>query len=67
MNNRLPIREMPLQDRYANSIQNLQQLENWTSFLYSINDFTELDASSQSEALDELDELGFKTNHEREK
>ncbi|UXS30067.1 NAD-dependent DNA ligase LigA [Staphylococcus delphini] len=36
-------------------------------FLYSINDFTELDASSQSEALDELDELGFKTNHEREK
>lgn len=36
-------------------------------FLYSINDFTELDASTQSEALDELDELGFKTNHEREK
>ncbi|PCF78103.1 DNA ligase (NAD(+)) LigA [Staphylococcus intermedius] len=36
-------------------------------FLYSINDFTELDASTQSEALDELDALGFKTNHEREK
>ncbi|PTF67364.1 NAD-dependent DNA ligase LigA [Staphylococcus chromogenes] len=34
-------------------------------FLYSINDFTELDATSQSEALTELDELGFKTNPER--
>ena len=34
-------------------------------FLYSINDFTELDAASQSEALAELDELGFKTNPER--
>ncbi|WP_194746359.1 NAD-dependent DNA ligase LigA [Staphylococcus chromogenes] len=34
-------------------------------FLYSINDFTELDATSQSEALTELDELGFKTNSER--
>ncbi|MCS4486898.1 NAD-dependent DNA ligase LigA [Staphylococcus americanisciuri] len=34
-------------------------------FLYSINDFTELDATSQSEALAELDDLGFKTNQER--
>lgn len=34
-------------------------------FLYSINDFTELDATSQSEALTELDQLGFKTNPER--
>ncbi|KIX90471.1 NAD-dependent DNA ligase LigA [Staphylococcus microti] len=34
-------------------------------FLYSINDFTELDATSQSEALAELDQLGFKTNQER--
>ncbi|PTH01202.1 NAD-dependent DNA ligase LigA [Staphylococcus chromogenes] len=34
-------------------------------FLYSINDFTELDATSQSEALTELDELDFKTNPER--
>ncbi|MGV3188260.1 NAD-dependent DNA ligase LigA [Staphylococcus chromogenes] len=34
-------------------------------FLYSINDFTELDATSQSEALTDLDELGFKTNPER--
>lgn len=34
-------------------------------FLYSINDFTELDATSQSEALTELDELGFKTNPKR--
>ncbi|MBA8779217.1 NAD-dependent DNA ligase LigA [Staphylococcus schleiferi subsp. coagulans] len=36
-------------------------------FLYSINDFTELDATTQSEALDELDRLGFKTNPERRK
>lgn len=36
-------------------------------FLYSINDFTELDATTQSEALDELDTLGFKTNPERRK
>ncbi|ARJ50176.1 NAD-dependent DNA ligase LigA [Staphylococcus lutrae] len=35
-------------------------------FLYSINDFTELDATTQSEALDELDLLGFKTNPERQ-
>lgn len=34
-------------------------------FLYSINDFTELDATTQSEALSELDGLGFKTNLER--
>ncbi|MBI5974750.1 NAD-dependent DNA ligase LigA [Staphylococcus canis] len=36
-------------------------------FIYSINDLTELDATSQSEALDQLDDLGFKTNHNREK
>ncbi|MBH9580634.1 DNA ligase [Staphylococcus felis] len=36
-------------------------------FIYSINDFTELDATSQSEALDKLDQLGFKTNQERSK
>ncbi|MCG7339882.1 NAD-dependent DNA ligase LigA [Staphylococcus sp. ACRSN] len=35
-------------------------------FLYSVNDFTQFNAVSQSEALDELDELGFKTNHERQ-
>ncbi|MGV3244363.1 NAD-dependent DNA ligase LigA [Staphylococcus sp. 11261D007BR] len=34
-------------------------------FMYSINDLTELDATSQSEALNQLDQLGFKTNHER--
>ncbi len=34
-------------------------------FLYSVNDLRELDASSQSEALDTLDAIGFKTNHER--
>lgn len=34
-------------------------------FLYSVNDLRELDAVSQSEALDTLDKIGFKTNHER--
>lgn len=34
-------------------------------FLYSVNDLRELDAASQSEALDTLDDIGFKTNHER--
>ncbi|MEJ7274158.1 NAD-dependent DNA ligase LigA, partial [Staphylococcus epidermidis] len=34
-------------------------------FLYSINDFTDFEATTQSGALDELDQLGFKTNHER--
>ncbi|MHD0397313.1 NAD-dependent DNA ligase LigA [Staphylococcus simulans] len=34
-------------------------------FLYSVNDFTNFHATSQSEALDELDELGFKTNQNR--
>ncbi|RIP33111.1 NAD-dependent DNA ligase LigA [Staphylococcus gallinarum] len=36
-------------------------------FLYSVNDFTQFNAVSQSEALDELDELGFKTNQERQR
>ncbi|MCJ0911617.1 NAD-dependent DNA ligase LigA [Mammaliicoccus sciuri] len=35
-------------------------------FLYSVNDLTEIEADSQSEALNNLDELGFKTNKERE-
>lgn len=43
----------------------LAAARNLDIFLYSINDFTELDATSQSEALKELDELGFKTNPER--
>ncbi|MDN6062081.1 MAG: NAD-dependent DNA ligase LigA, partial [Staphylococcus simulans] len=34
-------------------------------FLYSVNDFTNLHATSQSEALDELEELGFKPNQNR--
>ncbi|MCT1688349.1 NAD-dependent DNA ligase LigA [Staphylococcus haemolyticus] len=34
-------------------------------FLYSVNDFTDFDATTQSGTLDELDRLGFKTNHER--
>ena len=36
-------------------------------FLYSVNDFTNFHAESQSEALDELDELGFKTNQNRKR
>ncbi|MDK8176448.1 NAD-dependent DNA ligase LigA [Staphylococcus simulans] len=36
-------------------------------FLYSVNDFTNFHATSQSEALDELDELGFKTNQNRKR
>src|SRR5699024_10752272 len=36
-------------------------------FLYSVNDFTQFNANTQSDALDELDELGFKTNQERER
>ncbi|CAM4273378.1 NAD-dependent DNA ligase LigA [Lacicoccus alkaliphilus] len=34
-------------------------------FLYSVNDLAQIDASTQSEALDILDDLGFKTNKER--
>ncbi|HDY9552429.1 TPA: NAD-dependent DNA ligase LigA [Staphylococcus argenteus] len=36
-------------------------------FIYSVNDFIDFDASSQSDALDELDKLGFKTNKNRER
>ncbi|GGB10626.1 NAD-dependent DNA ligase LigA [Macrococcus hajekii] len=34
-------------------------------FLYSVNDLRELNVQSQSAALDKLDDIGFKTNHER--
>ncbi len=34
-------------------------------FIYSVNDFTDFNACSQSEALDELDKLGFTTNKNR--
>ncbi|MDK7284043.1 NAD-dependent DNA ligase LigA [Staphylococcus pettenkoferi] len=36
-------------------------------FLYSVNDFTHFNAKTQSEALDELDQLGYKTNQERQR
>src|SRR5699024_9146755 len=36
-------------------------------FLYSVNDFTQFHAHTQSEAIDELDKLGFKTNKDRER
>ena len=32
-----------------------------------MNDITEFNATTQSEALEELDQLGFKTNQERER
>ena len=32
-----------------------------------MNDLTEFNATTQSEALEELDQLGFKTNQERER
>lgn len=38
---------------------------NLSVFLYSVNDLTELSAGTQSEAMDKLDEEGFKTNRER--
>ncbi|WP_414042433.1 NAD-dependent DNA ligase LigA [Macrococcus animalis] len=34
-------------------------------FLYSVNDLREINATSQSDALDRLDDIGFKTNPER--
>ncbi|GBY94159.1 DNA ligase (polydeoxyribonucleotide [Staphylococcus aureus] len=34
-------------------------------FIYSVNDFIDFNARSQSEALDELDKLGFTTNKNR--
>ncbi|HDI7410178.1 TPA: NAD-dependent DNA ligase LigA [Staphylococcus aureus] len=34
-------------------------------FIYSVNDFADFNARSQSEALDELDKLGFTTNKNR--
>ncbi|WP_251518436.1 MULTISPECIES: NAD-dependent DNA ligase LigA [Staphylococcus] len=36
-------------------------------FLYSVNDLTQFNANTQSEALDELDQLGFKTNQQRQR
>lgn len=38
---------------------------NLSVFLYSVNDLTELSAETQSEAMDRLDQEGFRTNHER--
>ncbi len=38
---------------------------NLSVFTYSVNDLTELDADTQTAALDALDALGFKTNRER--
>lgn len=38
---------------------------NLSIFLYSVNDLAQIEATTQSEALDILDDLGFKTNKER--
>lgn len=35
------------------------------TFMYTVADFGELDAVSQSDALDQLDTIGIRTNHER--
>lgn len=54
----------------AGGLRNLDTKEtakrNLSTFLYTVADFGEMDAHSQSEALNQLDELGLKTNHERE-
>ncbi|MDN6626022.1 MAG: NAD-dependent DNA ligase LigA [Pisciglobus halotolerans] len=54
----------------AGGLRNLDTKEtakrNLSTFLYTVADFGEMDADSQSEALSQLDELGLKTNHERE-
>lgn len=38
---------------------------NLNTFLYTIADFGEITATGQDEALNELDQLGIRTNHER--
>ncbi|SOC40889.1 NAD-dependent DNA ligase LigA [Salinicoccus kekensis] len=38
---------------------------NLSIFLYSVNDLAQIEATTQAEALDILDDLGFKTNKER--
>nr|WP_031546610.1 NAD-dependent DNA ligase LigA [Salinicoccus luteus] len=64
--------ETPFQNPRNAAAGSLRQLDpklaakrNLSVFLYSVNDLTELEAETQSAALDELDAAGFKTNRER--
>ncbi|MCG1010854.1 NAD-dependent DNA ligase LigA [Salinicoccus sp. ID82-1] len=64
--------EAPFQNPRNAAAGSLRQLDpklaakrNLSIFLYSVNDLTELEADTQSGALDELDDAGFKTNKER--
>ena len=58
--------EQPFANPRNAAAGSLRQLDRKLSvFLYSVNDFTDFSATTQSDALDELDRLGFKTNHER--
>ncbi len=53
----------------AGGLRNLDPKEtakrNLNTFLYTVADFGEIQAESQSEALNQLDTLGLRTNHER--
>lgn len=64
--------EQPLQTLENAAAGSLRQLDSKLAakrklsvFLYSVNDFTDFNATTQSGALNELDQLGFKTNQER--
>ncbi|MBY8908903.1 NAD-dependent DNA ligase LigA [Salinicoccus roseus] len=64
--------DAPFQNPRNAAAGSLRQLDpklaakrNLSIFLYSVNDLTELEAKTQSEALDELDRAGFRTNRER--
>ncbi|WP_271397782.1 NAD-dependent DNA ligase LigA [Salinicoccus roseus] len=64
--------DAPFQNPRNAAAGSLRQLDpklaakrNLSIFLYSVNDLTELEAETQSEALDELDRAGFRTNRER--
>ena len=53
----------------AGGLRNLDPKEtakrNLNTFLYTVGDFGELTAVSQEDALNQLDELGIRTNHDR--
>ena len=64
--------DTPFQNPRNAAAGSLRQLDpklaakrNLSIFLYSVNDLTELEAETQSAALDELDAEGFRTNRER--
>lgn len=54
----------------AGGLRNLDPKEtakrNLNTFMYTVADFGELTADSQSDALKQLDEIGIRTNHERQ-